>query len=54
MRTFVQYLYLILLGALFGMLIGIGVNPETRRFLILALALFVIAAALYMLLRRRE
>ena len=38
---------LVLFGALFGLLLGIGLNPDLRRLTMMALCLFITAACLY-------
>lgn len=44
--TIAQFLYLLLMGALFGLLIGVGLDPQVRRYAIIVLAVLLAVAAI--------
>lgn len=49
-----QYVYLLLLGTLFGVLLGVGINDDLRSNVIIALSLFLIAICVYYLIAKRR
>lgn len=46
--------FLLLFGAMFGLLLGIGLNPDLRRYTLGALCLFISAACLYYIISSRK
>jgi positive regulator of sigma E activity len=42
---------LVLFGALFGLLLGVALNPDLRRYTMMALCLFITAACVYWIVR---
>lgn len=50
-----EYIYILVLGVMFGVLIGVGISSETRVLIIRALALFlIVAAAAYLWANRKR
>ena len=49
-----EVFYVLLLGLLFGLLLAMGIDEDTRRYLIRALALFILVAAFSYLFTRRK
>ena len=45
---------LVLFGALFGLLLGVALNPDLRRFTMMALCLFISAACIYYIISSRK
>lgn len=45
---------LLLFGALFGLLLGVGLNPDLRRYTMMALCLFISAACVYYIVSSRK
>ena len=49
-----EYIYILVLGVMFGVLIGVGINSETRNLIIRVLALFLIVAMIAYLWTNRH
>lgn len=47
MKKATELAMLLLFGALFGLLLGVALNPDLRRNTLMALCLFIIAACVY-------
>ena len=51
MTKVLELALLVLFGALFGLLLGISLNPDLRRYTMMALCLFIAAACVYWIVR---
>jgi uncharacterized membrane protein YfcA len=49
-----EYIYILVLGVMFGVLIGVGISSETRVLIIRALALFLIISMIAYLWTNRH
>jgi uncharacterized membrane protein YfcA len=49
-----EYIYILVLGVMFGVLIGVGISSETRNLIIRALALFLIISMIAYLWTNRH
>lgn len=47
MQKATELAMLLLFGTLFGLLLGISINPDLRRYTLMALCLFIAAACVY-------